>query len=119
MTTGTRAGASSSMKRSPFLPDNTHLHHHSLRCGFSHLKTTLAMLGMALLIIAAFLAAWALGASPGMQLLTVIAVTALLDGGGAWLLGRMEGKSKAPKHPERSGIWKKIQHIMDHGTDCE
>ena len=105
-------------KRSPFLPDNSHLHHHFLRCGFSHLETTLTMLGMALVIIGAFLLAWALGASADWQLYTVIAVTALLDGGGAWLLGRLEkarqsGEKKARAQSRQSSIWKTIQRLVD------
>ena len=106
-------------KQSPFLPDNSHLHHHFLRCGFSHLETTLTMLGMALVIIGAFLLAWALGASADWQLYTVIAVTALLDGGGAWLLGRLEKTPIVSRHAERSGFWKKIQRTMDRGTDSD
>lgn len=102
--------------RSPFLPDNTHLHHHFLRCGFSHLTTTLTMLGMALVIIAAFFLAWILGVDSNWQLYTVIAFTALLDGGGAWLLGRMEKNQPVSDHPERSGIWKKLEGLMDKGV---
>ncbi len=104
--------------RSPFLPDNKHLHHHFLRCGFSHLRTTLAMLLMALLIILAFLAVWALGASDQWQLYTVIALTALMDGGGAWLLGRLERRgTQVTDHPEKSGVWKKLQQIVDKGVE--
>ena len=103
--------------RSPLLPDNNHLHHHFIRCGFSHLATTLTMLAMALLIIGAFLLVWALGASHDLQLYTVIAVTALMDGGGAWLLGRMEKKRTISDHPERSGVWEKIQEAVDKGIE--
>ena len=102
--------------RSPFRADNLHLHHHFLRYGFSHIATTLSMLGMALVIIGAFLAAWALGASADWQLYTVIAVTALLDGGGAWVLGRVEKKgARLTDRPERKGFWKRIQDVMDKG----
>ena len=103
---------------SPLLPDNNHLHHHFIRCGFSHLATTLTMLGMALLIIGCFLLVWALGASHDWQLYTVIAVTALLDGGGAWVLGRLEKKGWPHKsRPEKSGSWKRIQQAMDKGLE--
>ena len=102
---------------SPFMPDNKHLHHHFLRCGFSHLRTTLAMLVMALVIIGAFLLVWALGAPADWQLYTVIAVTALLDGGGAWLLGRLEGKRIISDHPERKGFWRKVQEGIDKGLE--
>ena len=94
---------------SPFKADNKHLHHHFLRCGFSHLT-------MALVIIGAFLLVWALGASAEWQLYTVIAVTALLDGGGAWLLGRLEGKLIVSDHPEREGVWRRIQEVIDKGV---
>ena len=103
---------------SPFKADNKHLHHHFLRCGFSHLRTTLVMLAMALVIIGAFLLVWALGVSAEWQLYTVIAVTALLDGGGAWLLGRMEKKgARVADRPEKSEAWKKIQKMMDKGIE--
>jgi UDP-N-acetylmuramyl pentapeptide phosphotransferase/UDP-N-acetylglucosamine-1-phosphate transferase len=104
--------------RSPLKPDNNHLHHHFIRCGFSHLATTLSMLGMALLIIGAFLLSWVLGASAEWQLYTVIAVTALLDGGGAWLLGRLEKKgARVADRPEKSGFWMRIQNRMDKGIE--
>ena len=75
-------------------------------------------LGMALVIIGAFLLVWVCGASAEWQLYTVIAVTALLDGGGAWLLGRMEKKSaRLTDSPEKSGIWMKIQNWMDKGIE--
>ena len=103
---------------SPLQPDNLHLHHHFIRCGFSHLATTLTMLGMALVIIGAFLLVWVLGASAEWQLYTVIAVTALLDGGGAWLLGRLEKKgARVADRPEKSGVWEKIQNRMDKGIE--
>jgi hypothetical protein len=74
------------------------------------------MLAMALVIIGAFLLVWALGASAEWQLYTVIAVTALLDGGGAWLLGRLEGKLIVSDHPERKGVWRRIQEVIDKGV---
>ena len=104
--------------RSPLKPDNLHLHHHFIRCGFSHLATTLSMLGMALVIIGAFLLVWVCGASAEVQLYTVIAVTALLDGGGAWLLGRMEKTgARISDRSEKSGIWMRIQNWMDKGIE--
>ena len=102
--------------RSPFLPDNTHLHHHFLRCGFSHLKTTVAMMGMAVIIIVALLLVWVLGANADWQLYTVIAVTALLDGGGAWVLSRKGNGSIEGDRKEKSGIWKEIQKVVDKGA---
>lgn len=104
--------------RSPFRADNFHLHHHFIRCGFSHIATTLMMLGMALVIIGVFLLVWILGASAEWQLYTVIAVTALLDGGGAWLLGRLEKKgARVADRPEKSGFWMRIQNWMDKGIE--
>lgn len=102
---------------SPLQPDNKHLHHHFIRCGFSHLATTLSMLGMALVIIGCFLAVWLLGASADWQLYTVIAVTALLDGGGAWVMGRLEGRHVISDHPERKGAWKKVRALLDKESD--
>lgn len=103
---------------SPLLPDNKHLHHHFIRCGFSHLATTLIMLGMGLLIICSFLLVWVLGASDDWQLYTVIGITALLDGGGAWLLGRLEKKGDVVvDRPEKSGVWNKILCFLDKNIE--
>lgn len=99
---------------SPLKPDNNHLHHHFIACGFSHLATTLSMMAMELVIMLAFLAAWRLGAGADIQLYTVIAVTLLLDGGGAWLLSRLaKDHHTITDRPEKSGIWKKIEAVVD------
>jgi hypothetical protein len=37
--------------RSPFEPDRTHIHHHLLDLGFTHLKATLILLGISLFFI--------------------------------------------------------------------
>lgn len=74
---------------SPLKPDNNHLHHHFIKCGFSHLQTTLAMLGMALAIILAWLLSWTLGATADWQLYSVIIAALIIDGGGSLLLKRL------------------------------
>ena len=103
--------------RSPFQADNTHLHHHFIRCGFSHLGTTLSMLGMALVIIGGMLGVWALGASDDLQLYTVIALTALMDGGGAWVLSRREVRHPIPTRSSDRPLLDKIREALDKGIE--
>ena len=101
--------------RSPLKPDNNHLHHLFLACGCTHLATSFSIMGMVLAIVLAFLLAWIAGASPAIQLYTVVAVTALLDVGGARLLKRLAGRGfSAAKHPqERGRFWTGIRNLVD------
>lgn len=101
---------------SPFHADNNHLHHLLVRNGLSHLSTTLCIIGAGMLLVAVALGSWALGASADWQLYSVMAVMALLDGGGAHLLRRRvkATNSEALKSPsERKDFWLKIQNIVD------
>ncbi len=101
--------------RSPFTADNNHLHHLFLACGYSHLITSLAIMGMAFVIIIVFLLVWALGASPDAQLYTVIGTILLFDGGGALLLKRLHrcGFRTAGCTKERNRLWQKISRFVD------
>ena len=100
--------------RSPFSADNNHLHHLFLACGFSHLGTSLSIMGLQTLIVLAFLAAWLLGASAEWQLYIVIAVTALLDCGGALLLRQLSKRGvKVSNKAEKSGAWRRISDFVD------
>ena len=101
--------------KSPFHADKNHLHHLFLACGCSHLTTSLIIMGMALLIVLVFLLAWALGAAPEVQLYTVVGTIALFDGGGAWLLKRLNRKGvRIDRHPEAKGrFWQRICGFVD------
>lgn len=72
---------------SPFSPDKTHLHHAFIALGFTHIATTLSILGLNLLIVAGWYGLFAAGCSVGLQLCFVV-VTALLFTCGVYLVAR-------------------------------
>lgn len=78
---------------SPFSPDKTHLHHAFIRMGFSHLTTTLSILGLNLLIVAGWYGLYTLGCSINAQLLFVITF-ALIFTVGVYLAARTVRKDK-------------------------
>lgn len=59
-------------KTSPFHPDKTHLHHAFIDFGFSHLATTLSILGLNILIITGWILLYLFNASVDCQLYFVI-----------------------------------------------
>lgn len=66
---------------SPFNPDKTHLHHAFIGLGFSHLQTTLSILGMNIAIVAGWYTIYAAGGSVNLQLYFVIPVAMLFTTG--------------------------------------
>lgn len=108
---------------SPFHPDKTHLHHVLLDAGYSHIGITIIEITLNVMVIAVFAAVWLLGASVGIQILSVVAFALFEDIGIVCLLKRTTGKStkialriqrRAEKsHVERKGIWLVIQKIID------
>lgn len=109
--------------KSPFKPDKTHLHHFFVAAGFSYICTTIVEIAMNIIVIAAFFLVWHLGASSAVQLLTVIVLTVILDGGSSKILSditqnksRITGlvsKVAEKSHVERKGFWLRIQQIID------
>lgn len=69
---------------SPFSPDRTHLHHLFFRLHFSHIGTTFTEIIMNVIIFAAWLACWLLGASVDVQLYVVIILGFLATFGFYW-----------------------------------
>ena len=65
---------------SPFKADKTHLHHAIISCGFSHLKTTLMIILLNLLVVAVWYFTFAMGLSATIQFITTLcaAVTAIV-----------------------------------------
>lgn len=59
-------------KRSPFHPDKTHLHHLFIELGYSHLGTTLSIIGINILVVASWFCAYKCGLSIDAQLYVVI-----------------------------------------------
>ena len=110
-------------KKSPFHPDKTHLHHMFIDLGFSHIGTTISILSLNFLIVAAWFTSYKLGASVDVQLYIVVALSLLTtfvfyrfaqrqiakNGKG---LNNFKRIAKA-LHIEKKGIWHTLQRIMD------
>lgn len=110
-------------KKSPFHPDKTHLHHMFIDLGFSHIGTTVSILSLNLLIVAAWFVSYKLGASVDVQLYIVVALSLLATFAFYRFAQRQIAKNgKCLKylqkianalHIEKKGIWYIIQRIMD------
>lgn len=61
----------------PFMADKTHLHHALVGQGFSHLATTLIIIGLDLIVVAAWVFCFQQGMSTTTQMLATIAVAIL------------------------------------------
>ncbi len=110
-------------KKSPFHPDKTHLHHMFIDLGFSHIGTTVSILSLNFLIVAAWFASYKLGASIDVQLYIVVALSILATFVLYLYAKRLIAKEskrlncfkKIAKalHIEKKGIWRTLQRIMD------
>lgn len=59
---------------SPFNPDKTHLHHLFIELGFSHIGTTLSIIGINLMVVLCWFLAYKCGLSIDVQLYVVLAM---------------------------------------------
>ncbi len=110
-------------KKSPFHPDKTHLHHMFIDLGFSHIGTTISILSLNFLIVAAWFISYKLGASIEIQLYIVVALSLLTTFVLYWFAKRqIKHSTKALKvfnsiakmlHIEKKGIWYIVQRIID------
>ena len=108
---------------SPFYPDKTHLHHIFIDLGFSHLGTTVSILTMNLLVVAAWFISYRLGASVDVQLYIVLAISITstflfysfakrqLNNNGKSL--KVLQRIARAMHFEKKGIWIKVQQLVD------
>ena len=64
---------------SPFSADKTHLHHAFISMGFSHIQTTLSILGLNALIICLWFILWLTGCSIDCQFYAVVGTTIALN----------------------------------------
>ena len=60
--------------KSPFNPDKTHLHHLFIELGFSHIGTTLSIIGINLFVVLCWFLAYKCGLSIDVQLYVVLAM---------------------------------------------
>lgn len=110
-------------RKSPFHPDKTHLHHMFIDLGFSHIGTTISILSLNFMIVAAWFASYKLGASIDVQLYIVIALSILATF--VLYLFAQRQIAKGPKsqngfkriakalHIEKKGIWYILQRFID------
>lgn len=109
--------------RSPFSPDQTHLHHLFIKLGFSYISVTCSELLLDIAVIGTFFLSWTLGASVDLQLYITIAAAALADFGVAALLAVANRKQDkvcivlqkvaSHSHLEEKKFWKVTQNLVD------
>ncbi len=114
---------------SPFHPDKTHLHHLFIELGYSHIGTTLSIIGINLFVELCWFIAYKCGLSIDMQLYIVVAlgffVTFVLY---SYVEKQIEKKSRVyyslrkvakSTHIERKGFWLFAQEWADKSTGEE
>lgn len=110
-------------KKSPFHADKSHLHHMFIDMGFSHIGTTISILSINFLIVAAWYLSYKLGASIDVQLYIVLALSILVTFVFYnYALFHIKKNTKSLKriqrlakmlHIEKKGIWRTMQRIID------
>jgi UDP-N-acetylmuramyl pentapeptide phosphotransferase/UDP-N-acetylglucosamine-1-phosphate transferase len=114
---------------SPFSPDKTHLHHLFIELGYSHIGTTVSIIGINLFVVLCWFIAYSCGLSVDIQLYVVVAlgifVTFIFY---AFVKKQIEKKSQLYyrlcnvakcTHAERKGFWLFIQKLVDRSTSEE
>ena len=115
--------------KSPFSPDKTHLHHLFIELGYSHIGTTMSIIGMNLSVVLCWFLAYKLGLSVDAQLYLVIVLGFLVTFVFYPVTKRhIRNQTKvyrvfqriAPMtHIERKGIWLTVQEFADRSTTKE
>lgn len=110
-------------KRSPFSPDKTHLHHLFIELGYSHIGTTLSIIGMNTMVVIGWFIAGKLGLSVEGQLYLVIAMGILITFVFYPFIKRQIDNNTALyqqllkvgkfSHIARTGFWLQIQEWAD------
>ena len=107
---------------SPFHPDKTHLHHMFIGLGFSHAGTTMMILLLNTIVIAAQLIAWHAGCPAEIQLYLVIGLGVIMSWGLYHGVNAMHDNHPGKKlfkaigrttHIERKGMFLVLQRIID------
>ncbi len=115
--------------RSPFNPDKTHLHHLFIELGYSHIGTTLSIIGINLLVVLCWYVAYRCGLSVDVQLYIVVALGILVTfifypfvksqirkESGIYHCLR---KIAVHTHTERKGFWHLMQRWADKAVEEE
>ena len=108
---------------SPFNPDKTHLHHLFIDLGFSHIGTTISVLTLNVLVMAAWFVSYLLGASVDTQFYIVIGSSLLVTAvfykfmriqiARNSFIARFMRKLGERSHYEQRGSWLALQRVMD------
>lgn len=115
--------------KSPFSPDKTHLHHLFIELGYSHIGTTLSIIGMNLFVVLCWFFAYKWGLSIEAQLYIVVIlgvfVTFIFY---PFVRKQIQNKSSVYyglrriakyTHAERKGFWLFAQEWADKSTSEE
>lgn len=108
---------------SPFHPDRTHLHHMFIELGFSHVGTTVSILSLNFMVVAAWYLSYRLGASVDVQLYIVLALSILITFAFyRFASTQIHNNGKCLKHLnaiakkmnfEKKGFWLTVQKYID------
>lgn len=108
---------------SPFHPDKTHLHHLFIDLGFSHIGSTLSVLALNLLVMAAWYITYKLGGSIDLQFYVVIGGSLLVtvvfykfmrvQMAHDTSVARFMRRTGERTHCEERTSWLRLQRVMD------
>ena len=114
---------------SPFQPDKTHLHHLFIELGYSHIGTTLSIIGINLFVVLCWFLAYKYGASIDVQLYIVIGLGFVATFGFySYIQSHIQRQSAlyhvlnrfAKKtHVQRKGFWLFTQEWADRSATKE
>jgi UDP-N-acetylmuramyl pentapeptide phosphotransferase/UDP-N-acetylglucosamine-1-phosphate transferase len=112
--------------KSPLSPDKTHLHHLFIELGYSHIGTTLSIIGINIGIVLCWYLAYRMGLSVDAQLYLVVVLGILVTFVFYPVVKKhIEKKTKVydtfsriaeKTHFERKGVWLLIQEFVDRST---
>ena len=115
--------------KSPFSPDKTHLHHLFIDLGYSHIGTTLSIIGINLFVVFCWFIAYKWGLSIDMQLYIVVTLGVFVTfifypfvkkqirkESGAYYSLRKVAKLT---HADRKGFWLFVQEWVDKSVTEE
>ena len=115
--------------KSPFCPDKTHLHHLFIEVGYSHIGTTLSIIGINLFVVLCWYLAYRLGLSVDVQLWVVVVLGVCVTFVFYPVAKRhirkqtrfyqLFNRIASRTHLERKGLWLFAQELADKSTSKE
>ncbi len=110
-------------KKSPFVPDKTHLHHLFISLGYSHIFTTLCEVLLGVIVTLAWYLSYKLGMNLEWQLYITILAAFLFIGGTTAVLLYCNSHEELKKriyqtasisHPKDTRWWYYVRQLMDY-----